>query len=178
MDVGPGGGIVEVNQVTPSSYPATFTFTNGASVRLKAVPSSGYDFNNWSGDVSVTSNPITIVIDCNKKITANFFRIMHTLTMRVNGNGSTTPGVGNHTYGEGTMVSITAIPDSSWQFDGWTGNVAEPDSATAVVTIDSDKTVTANFSQVKPSWWLIGGIIAGVIIICMIILLAVRSRAA
>lgn len=179
MDVSPSGcGTVQIDQTAPSSYPVTSTFSNGASIRLEAVPASGYHFDNWSGDLVSTTNPTTIVIDCNKKITANFSQIIHTLTMQVSGSGSITPEVGNHGYGQGTVVDITATPDSGWRFDSWTGNVADPGLANTTVTMSSDKTVTANFSQVKPSWWLIGGITGGVIIIGMTIWVAVRRRAA
>ena len=177
MDVSPaGGGIVEVNQTTPSSYPSTSTFTNKAYVHLEAIPTPGYYFANWSGALSGTTNPITITIDCNKKITANFAQIMHTLTISVNGSGSTSPTAGKHSYQEGTVVSITATPDSGWQFDSWTGDVAEPDLTTTTLTMDSNKTITANFAEVKPSWWLIGGTIVGVMIVGVIIWFAVRSR--
>jgi hypothetical protein len=96
--------------------------------------------------------------------------------MQIQGSGSTTPPVGDRIYGEGTMVSITAIPDEGWQFDSWTGDVAYPDSATTVVAIESDKTVAANFSKVMSVWWLIGGILTGVIIIGEIVWLAIRRR--
>jgi len=101
---------------------------------------------------------------------------MHTLTIQVNGSGSTTPKVGNHSYEDGTIVSIIATSDSGWQFDSWTGDVADPDLVTTTVIIDSGKTVIANFSQVKPGWWLIGTIVAGVLIIGVIIWLVVRTR--
>ena len=252
MDVSPSdGGTVQIDHTISSSYPVTSTFSSGASIRLEAISASGYRFNNWSGDLAGTTNPTTVVIDCNKKITANFSQIMHTLTMQVNGSGSITPAVGNHDYGEGIVVHITATPHSGWQFNSWTGDVADPDmpnttvtvasdkTVTAnfsqiihtltmqvngsgsitpavgnhdygegivvhitatphsgwqfnswtgdvadpdmpntTVTVASDKTVTANFSQVNPSWWLIGGIIAGVTIIAVIIWLVVRSKAA
>jgi len=179
VDVEPsGGGTVEVDQAAPSSYPSTLSFRDGASVCVEAVPASGYRFDNWNGDLSGTTNPATIVIDCNKKITANFSQISHTLTLQVNGSGSITPRVGTHSYSEGTVVSITATPDSDWRFDNWIGDVAEPDSATTTAIMDSDKTFTSNFSQVKPGWWLIGGIIVGVTIIGVIIWLTVRSRMA
>jgi hypothetical protein len=146
------------------------------SVNLKAVPASGYHFDSWSGDLSGNNNPIAKTIDCNKSITAKSSQIIHTMTMQVNGVGSTTPTEGNHSYGEGTTVIITATPDSGWQFDSWTGTVADPDSATTVLTIDSDKTIVANFSRVKSSWWLIGGIVIGVTVIAMIIWLGVKIR--
>ena len=73
MDVSPSdGGTVQVEQAIPSSYPGTFVFQNDALVRLEAMPASGYNFDNWSGDLNSANNPITILVDCNKKITANF----------------------------------------------------------------------------------------------------------
>jgi len=46
------------------------------------------------------------------------------------------------------VVSIASTPDSGWQFDSWTGDVADPDSASTTVAIKSDKTITVNFSQI------------------------------
>ena len=179
MDVSPGNsGIIKVNQSAPSSYPFNSTFDNGESVRLEAVPASGYRFDSWGGHLSDATNPTTIVIDCNKKITANFSQIGYTLTMQVSGMGSTNPAGGNHRYENGTVVDIVAIPDSGWQFDSWTGGVSDPDSVSTTVKMESDKTVSANFSQAKHSWWLIGSVIGGLVIIGVIVWLVVRSRTA
>ena len=77
----------------------------------------------------------------------------HNLTMAVSpsGTGSTSPAVGVHAYVEGTVVNISAIPNSGYQFDHWTGDVADPDSASTTVTMNSDKTVTAYFVEAPPS---------------------------
>ena len=72
MDVSINGGIVKVNQKTPSSYPSVYTFGSGTKVYLEAIPAFGYRFSNWDGDLSGTINPTIILIDCNKNITANF----------------------------------------------------------------------------------------------------------
>ena len=66
------GGTVKVNQNASSSYPANYTFESGTRVLLVAVPAFGYRFNNWGGDLSGTTNPTLILIDCDKSITANF----------------------------------------------------------------------------------------------------------
>lgn len=71
----------------------------------------------------------------------------YTLTMAVNGNGSTSPAVGQHTYEDGQVVTITATADSGWAFDNWTGDVADANSAATTVTMNADKTVTANFLE-------------------------------
>ena len=75
------------------------------------MSASGYQFDHWSGDLSGTANPVTITIDCNKLITTNFAQVMHSLTLQVNGSGYITPAVGDHDYGEGATVSVSAIPD-------------------------------------------------------------------
>jgi len=48
------------------------TYDQGTDVRVTATPNPGYTFSSWSGDASGNSNPITITMDRNKNITANF----------------------------------------------------------------------------------------------------------
>ncbi len=52
--------------------PNKSTYVYGDVVTLTAAPSSGYTFNNWSGDLSATTNPVILKIDGNKTVTANF----------------------------------------------------------------------------------------------------------
>jgi uncharacterized repeat protein (TIGR02543 family) len=70
-----------------------------------------------------------------------------TLTIAVNGGGSTTLAVGGHEYSEGEVVNITATAASGWRFDSWTGAWANSSSANTTVTMDANKTITANFSE-------------------------------
>ena len=44
-------------------------------VLLDARPFNGYRFSHWSGDINSSQNPITIRVDGNKNVTANFERI-------------------------------------------------------------------------------------------------------
>jgi len=73
-----------------------------------------------------------------------------TLTMKVDGNGSTTPSVGRHTYDAGTEVDISAAADAGWEFDSWSGDVTNPSSSSTTVTVDADKSVVANFIEISP----------------------------
>jgi len=68
------------------------------------------------------------------------------LTINIIGNGATSPAAGVHTYLRGEEVNLTATPDPGWEFSGWSGAITEA-SATALITIDSDKEVTATFTQ-------------------------------
>jgi predicted benzoate:H+ symporter BenE len=54
---------------------------------------------------------------------------------------------GTHSFGEGTVVEITATPESGWY---------------SSVAITSEKAGTANFTRTAPSGWVIGAIIGGV----------------
>ncbi len=71
------------------------------------------------------------------------------LTISVNGQGTTNPSAGTHQYRSGTHVTITASPASGWKFDYWSGDASNT-SPTVVITMDSDKDVTAYFEK-KPS---------------------------
>ncbi len=53
----------------------TVTLPSGIKITLVAKPSSGYQFDHWSGDVSGTSPEITINVDSDKNIYAHFSKI-------------------------------------------------------------------------------------------------------
>jgi len=78
IDVTPNsGGIV---LLTPAPN-ADGTYASGTLVKLTAVPASGYKFNSWSGDLTGNSNPVTIIMDKNKTITATFMKIINPVTL-------------------------------------------------------------------------------------------------
>ena len=77
--------------------------------------------------------------------------VYHSLNLAVSGQGSTNPAVGTYTYVSNSVITITAIPASGWQFVRWVGGVVDnPLSASAVINLSSDMTITAVFQQVTP----------------------------
>jgi uncharacterized repeat protein (TIGR02543 family) len=58
-----GGVVISPNQAT---------YISGSTVQLSATPNSGYNFTGWSGDASGTINPLTVTMNANKNIVANF----------------------------------------------------------------------------------------------------------
>ena len=149
LDVSPvGSGSIALNGDIVESYPADSKFYGRISATLEAMPVPGYYFANWSSDLAGTENPVSLDILHDSLITANFSPIVHTISLEVDGNGSTEPAVGTHEYNEGDVVRITAIPDKGCQFDGWSGDVTDPELTTTTFVVTSDKTVTANFSPI------------------------------
>lgn len=55
-----------------SKNPNQSTYNSGDNVVLTASPNASYEFTNWSGDASGTNNPVTITMNANKNVTANF----------------------------------------------------------------------------------------------------------
>jgi hypothetical protein len=70
----------------------------------------------------------------------------HDLTISINGQGSISPSEGTHEYPGGTQVTVNVSAISGWEFDHWSGD-ATGTSPTIVITMDSDKHVTAYFDD-------------------------------
>jgi len=59
----------------PSPGIYTYDYDEDTNVSITAVPNYGYGFTGWSGDASGTTNPITITMDSDKSIKANFAKV-------------------------------------------------------------------------------------------------------
>ena len=99
----------------------------------------------------VSSSNTNRTVNFSYTILPNTPAVTHNLTMAVspNGAGTTNPAVGPHSYTENLVVNITATPALGYVFSSWTGEVANASSASTTVTMDADKTVTANFVPVS-----------------------------
>ena len=69
--------------------------------------------------------------------------VFYNLTTNASG-GTVTPSSGS--FEEGTQVSLTATPDGGYEFAGWSGD-ASGTANPITITMDSDKSVTASFTQ-------------------------------
>ncbi len=52
--------------------PETTYYDNGTTVQLKPVPNDGYSFTGWTGSLTGSGNPATLLMDSNRTVTANF----------------------------------------------------------------------------------------------------------
>ena len=64
--------IIAGSNGTTSPTAGTSTHEYGAQVQVTATADSGYQFSSWTGDATGSTNPITITMDADKTITANF----------------------------------------------------------------------------------------------------------
>lgn len=132
---------------TISKSPNQSAYNNGTNVTLTPLPAGGYQFAGWSGDTSSAANPLSIIMNAKKSLTATFVpaSTQYTLTVVTNGNGSVTRNPVQATYAVGTNVTLTATPANGYQFTGWSGDAAGTANP-LIITMNAGKFVTANFA--------------------------------
>nr|WP_300980186.1 Ig-like domain-containing protein [Mesotoga sp.] len=123
-------------KATDAQGKAVFTGVLAGS-RAYTVSKEGY--NNSTGNVTV---------DSDESVDITLTRKTYTLTVNTVGQGTVTKNPDKATYTHGEVVQLSADPADNWNFTGWSGDLAgsaNPES----ITMNSDKTVTANFSIVQ-----------------------------
>ncbi|WP_234567660.1 InlB B-repeat-containing protein [Rhodohalobacter sp. 614A] len=134
-----GEGTVQEIVVTAKDYPFQTT------VQLTAVAADGWQFVGWSGDLEGEENPVEIVIDKEKSITALFEKREYELNVTIEGEGQVKEEIipaRAHPYE--TIVKLTAEPVEGWRFEGWSGDY-EGSEAVIEVTITDHTELTATF---------------------------------
>jgi uncharacterized repeat protein (TIGR02543 family) len=128
--------------------PELTAYNSGAAVVLTATPNVGYTFTGWSGDATGTISPLTVTMNANKNITANFTLIpLNTFTLNVIANNGTVLKNPNLiSYDSGASVQLTATPNSGFKFTSWSGDATGSVSPLTVI-MNSDKNITANFIE-------------------------------
>ena len=136
-----------VGNGTVTQNPLNSTYLSGSIVTLSAAPSPNWTFSGWSGDLTGTQNPTSITVNGNKTVTATFVQassISYSLNVNIVGNGIVTQNPLDTTYASGTIVTLTAVPNASWTFQGWSGDLTGTQNPTSI-TVNGNKTVTATF---------------------------------
>ena len=131
------------------SYESKPAYAPGETVSVTAVANTGYVFVGWSGASEATTPTVSIMMDGNKTLTANFQlkpEGHHTLTVVKNpeAGGTVLRNPDETTYPDGEDVTLAAVPEDGYEFTGWSG-ASEAKTDAVIITMDGDKTITANF---------------------------------
>lgn len=131
---------------TVAKNPDQARYNNGSAVVLTATPAAGYIFSSWSGDATGSTNPLTVTMNADKNITANFTAIpANSYTLTVNAvNGTVAKVADQATYTSGSTVALTATAAAGYTFSSWSGD-ATGSINPLTVTMNANKNITANF---------------------------------
>ena len=130
------------------------TVNTATEISISATPAKNHVFAGWTvtGDGTLKaadSASTTVTLTGNAAVTVKFVHATATLTMAVNGSGTTDPAAGDHTVQTAVEITITATPEANFIFTGFTltgdGTLNDKSSKSATVTLAGNVTVTANF---------------------------------
>ena len=132
------------------------TYTKNEEININASPEEGWKFDKFKGDCS--GQECNITMDENKEVTAIFIQKdddekengekKYQLSIKIEGEGNTTPGEGNHSFSKGEVVKINTTSVEGWKFNEFSGDCS---GTKCEITMDDNKEVIATFSQEKDS---------------------------
>ncbi|MGB2042877.1 MAG: InlB B-repeat-containing protein, partial [Flavobacteriaceae bacterium] len=150
-----------VNETIISTGKGT-EYDSGTIVRLEAIPSTGYYFSQWSGDLNGAQNPATITIGEPKSVVARFEKEDYLVDIKVSGEGEVIKEILNTNksdeYPYGTRLRLTPEPKDGNIFLGWVvDGIASTDSIIEV-DVDNVRKITASFENELASELLRAGV--------------------
>lgn len=123
----------------------------GTILELTAIADAGWRFYNWSGDITGDNNPVEFTVDSDKSITATFNRRTYRLEIETEGEGTVSENLvsgkfTNNRYEFESVVELTAVPQSGWTFEHWSGDITGSTNPSSV-EIKGTTNVKAHFIQ-------------------------------
>mgnify|MGYP001474308324 FL=1 len=125
------------------------TVDEGQQISVTAAPAAEYVFDKWTGAASGSDKTVSVTMDSDKSVTANFVKKKYALTTSVEGEGTIAEKViktGATDYNSGTIVELTATAKAGWGFKEWSGDLTGTENPKEI-TIDKAKTVKAVFEE-------------------------------
>ena len=124
-------------------------YNSGTIVELTATAETGWEFKEWSGDLTGTDNPSQITIDAAKTVKAVFVKKQFTVNITIEGEGTVTSEVMtglkvDNKYEYGTDLKLTANAETGWEFKEWSGDIISTENPVQI-TIDGSKNVKVKF---------------------------------
>ena len=119
-----GDGFINCGTTCSHAYNA------GATVTLTATPGSNSTFTSWTGCDTVQGNTCTVTVNNSRNVTATFASLdLLSVSLFGSGSGTVTSSDGKINcggtcsayYPDGTIVTLTATPNSTSAFSNWYG---------------------------------------------------------
>ena len=127
------------------------SFSHGTNPSISATPDTGYSFNGWNGEgIADASAPSTTVdMSQNRPLSASFSLNSYDLTVLAESGGSVT---GGGSFPHGSLVNVSATPNSGYSFVQWVGaGISDSTAPNTTLIMNSDQLITAQFAQSEQS---------------------------
>ena len=135
---------VEVTVNDPAMGTATGggEYIAGETATLEATPAANHNFVNWTyGSETSTDNPLSLVVNGDITVTANFEPVQYTLIAPTNDEDKgTVAGAG--TYAHGTVATLTATPKEGYKLLYWSDRSTENPRT---ITMTKNEAISAYF---------------------------------
>ncbi|MCX8065335.1 MAG: immunoglobulin domain-containing protein [Candidatus Hydrogenedentes bacterium] len=142
---------ITINRGFPGSIgPVVFSFTN--------VNNLGFYSEITNGKAAEIAVGMYYLVICSQNYPNGEIRgqillntVQRTLTISVEGNGTTNPPAGAYPFWDREIASVSATPSPGWEFWGWSGDISKGEKANSILlTMDRDRSITAIFVPVIP----------------------------
>ncbi len=155
-----GWYLLEVYFTHASSGPTLLLTVNGVEVGASLNQDTS-GFNNvgiarfgvgyYPGSSTIAVNVDDVSIDTESTSPP----VQYTLTIGVQGSGTTTPTAGIHQYNDSSVISVYANPSSGWTFNGWLLNGTNVGTTNPYnLTMNANYYLIATFTEIAPTMQL------------------------
>jgi uncharacterized protein (TIGR02145 family) len=93
-------------------------------VVLEPLPSVGWEFVSWGGDISGNTVPQMLIVNDAKDVKATFQLKTYPVNVSVEGNGTITVEPQQDLYPHFSTIVLTPNPPEGWEFVSWGGDVS------------------------------------------------------
>ena len=162
ITAGVPGGLSNISGGTAGMFYDSGTVVNlTAATPVADGTGKRWRFNNWSGDATGGSNPVSVTMSAPRAVTANYvvqFLLTITTNPSVVARTNVTPADG--WFDTGSPISLNATspvaggPGVGYVFKNWTGNAPSAPNASNPLSgvMDQARTIVANYTTLTLGW--------------------------
>lgn len=153
---GPGTGLITSNPAgIDCGDDCAEEFGHGTVVTLTATADAGSVLTAWAGSGCSGAGVCTVTVDAAKSTTATFDLLSYPVTVTTEAVGGTITvevvdgaqaAAVHATYPHGTVLRLTAVPDTGYIFSQWGGDLSGADNPIDV-TVNGPLSISASFAE-------------------------------